>query len=75
MVCWDEVQRRAGAQREAVEALLHRRDLPPRVRERAEMVKAVALGYSQPGSPPGRDAGSGRSATGSGSLRGAGWRH
>ncbi len=31
-------------QRHAVEALLRRRDLTPRVRERLEMVKAVALG-------------------------------
>jgi len=34
----------SGAQRAAVEAALRRRDLPPRVRERLEMVKAVALG-------------------------------
>ena len=31
-------------QRVAVERLLRRRDLPPRVRERLEMVKAAALG-------------------------------
>jgi transposase len=49
MLCWDGVQRRAQAQREAVEVLLHRRDLSPRVRERVEMVKAVALGYSPAG--------------------------
>src|SRR5579884_568327 len=34
-----------GEEREAVEALLRRRDLPPRVRERAEMVKAALLGW------------------------------
>jgi transposase len=33
-----------AAQRPAVEAALRRRDLTPRVRERLEMVKAVALG-------------------------------
>jgi transposase len=33
-----------GEQRVAVEAALRRRDLAPRVRERLEMVKAVALG-------------------------------
>ncbi len=33
-----------AAQRTAVEAALRRRDLAPRVRERLEMVKAVALG-------------------------------
>ena len=32
------------AQRRAVEEALRRRDLPPRVRERLEMVKAVGLG-------------------------------
>jgi transposase len=32
-------------ERAAVEALLRRRDLPPRVRERAEMVKAALLGW------------------------------
>ncbi len=31
-------------QRRTVEALLRRRDLPPRQRERLEMVKAVSLG-------------------------------
>ena len=31
-------------QRQAVEGLLRRQDLVPRVRERLEMVKAVALG-------------------------------
>jgi transposase len=46
MLYWGEVQRRARAQREPVEALLHRRNLSPRVRERAEMVKAVALGFA-----------------------------
>jgi len=34
----------APAQRATVEALLHQRDLPPRQRERLEMVKAVWLG-------------------------------
>ena len=33
-----------ATQRAEVEAALRRRDLPPRVRERLEMVKAVALG-------------------------------
>src|SRR5689334_13605388 len=33
-----------AAERAAVEALLRRRDLAPRVRERAEMVKASLLG-------------------------------
>jgi transposase len=32
-------------QRSDVEGFLRRRDLPPRVRERLEMVKAVGLGY------------------------------
>src|SRR5215218_7670205 len=32
--------------REAVEAALRRRDLVPRVRERLEMVKGIALGHS-----------------------------
>ncbi|HZQ99954.1 MAG TPA: hypothetical protein VFC93_14190 [Chloroflexota bacterium] len=32
-------------ERAAVEALLRRRDLPPRVRERAEMVKGALLGW------------------------------
>jgi len=35
---------RAQAERGAIEAQLRRRDLPPRQRERLEMVKAVALG-------------------------------
>ena len=35
---------RAGAERALVEAELRRRDLTPRLRERLEMVKAVALG-------------------------------
>ena len=38
--------RAAREARDAVEAALWRRDLAPRVRERLEMVKAVALGYS-----------------------------
>ena len=40
---WGRAAREARA---AVEAALRRRDLSPRVRERLEMVKAVALGYS-----------------------------
>jgi transposase len=40
---WVRAAREAWA---AVEAALRRRDLGPRVRERLEMVKAVALGYS-----------------------------
>lgn len=39
-----EVAARAERERAAWEALLRRRDLPPRVRERREMVKAAALG-------------------------------
>lgn len=35
----------APAQRAAVEALLRERDLPPRTRERLEMVKGAALGW------------------------------
>jgi transposase len=42
---WARVQAVAGEQRAAVEGVLHRRELSPRVRERVEMVKAVALGY------------------------------
>jgi transposase len=42
---WTQVQAAAGDQREVVEAVLRRRELSPRVRERVEMVKAVALGY------------------------------
>ena len=38
--------RAARTSRDAVEAALRRRDLAPRARERLEMVKAVALGYS-----------------------------
>jgi transposase len=40
------VERAALAAREGVEALLRRRDLVPRVRERLEMVKAAALGQN-----------------------------
>jgi transposase len=36
------------AQRAAVEALLRERDLPPRLRERLEMVKGAALGWDVP---------------------------
>ena len=42
---WTRVQAAAREQREAVEAVLRRRELSPRLRERVEMVKAVALGY------------------------------
>jgi transposase len=42
---WAQVQAAARDQREAVEAVLRRRELSPRLRERVEMVKAVALGY------------------------------
>lgn len=40
------VERAALAAREGVEALLRRRDLVPRVRERLEMVRAAALGQN-----------------------------
>src|SRR5688572_26064955 len=40
----DEVATRAERERAEWEALLRRRDLTPRVRERLEMVKAAALG-------------------------------
>jgi transposase len=36
----------AQEHRDEIEALLRRRDLPPRVRERAEMVKALAVGHA-----------------------------
>ena len=42
----DAGARAARESRAAVEAALRRRDLAPRVRERLEMVKAVALGYA-----------------------------
>src|SRR5215212_232406 len=42
---WERAAREALA---AVEATLRRPDLAPRVRERLEMVKAVALGYPLP---------------------------
>jgi transposase len=42
---WAHVQAAARDQFEAVEAVLRRRELSPRLRERVEMVKAVALGY------------------------------
>ena len=42
---WERTARGALA---TVEATLRRQDLAPRVRERLEMVKAVALGYSLP---------------------------
>jgi transposase len=41
---WTQVQAAAREQRAAVEAVLRRRELSPRLRERVEMVKAVALG-------------------------------
>jgi DNA-binding SARP family transcriptional activator/transposase len=43
---WKTVHMRALAERSAVEALLRHRDIPPRVRERAEMVRAAALGHA-----------------------------
>ena len=45
MLEWTQVQAAARQQRETVEAVLRRRELSPRRRERVEMVKAVALGY------------------------------
>ena len=45
MRAWRDVQAAAREQRAAVEGWLRQRDLNPRVRERAEMVKAAALGY------------------------------
>ena len=42
---WTQVQVAARGQQAAVEAVLRRRELSPRFRERVEMVKAVALGY------------------------------
>lgn len=42
---WAQVQAVARDQHAVVEGMLHRRELSPRVRERVEMVKAVALGY------------------------------
>ena len=42
---WTQVEATARDQREAVEAVLRRRELSPRLRERVEMVKAVGLGY------------------------------
>jgi len=38
------IEEMTAEQRAAVERLLRRRDLPPRVRERLEMVKVAALG-------------------------------
>ena len=43
---WEQVVALAGEQRYVVETALRRRDLAPRVRERLEMVKGVALGQS-----------------------------
>jgi hypothetical protein len=37
-----------GDDRRTLQAQLHRRDLPPRVRERLEMVKAADLGADLP---------------------------
>ena len=42
---WMQVEAAARELRAAVEAALRRRELSPRLRERVEMVKAVALGY------------------------------
>jgi transposase len=42
---WAQGQAAAREQREAVEVVVRRRELSPRLRERVEMVKAVALGY------------------------------
>ena len=42
---WTQVQAAARGQREVIDTVLRRRDLSPRLRERVEMVKAVALGY------------------------------
>src|SRR5579884_968653 len=38
---------RAQAERSAIAAQLRRRDLPPRLRERLEMVQGVALGQAE----------------------------
>ena len=42
---WAQVQAMARDQYQAVEGMLRRRELSPRVRERVEMVKAAGLGY------------------------------
>jgi transposase len=41
------LQERAQAERSLIEAELHRRDLAPRLRERLEMVKGMALGQDE----------------------------
>lgn len=51
-------------QRREVEALLHRRDVSPRQRERLEMVKAVGLGHDEAASPSGAGAPSARCGAG-----------
>jgi transposase len=48
MMLVDEVAARAGRERAEWEALLRRRSLGPRVRERLEMVKAASLGQGVP---------------------------
>ena len=42
---WTQVQAAARDEHQAIEGMLRRRELSPRVRERVEMVKAAALGY------------------------------
>jgi transposase len=42
---WAPVEVAAREQRQAIESVLRRRELSPRVRERVEMVKAAGLGY------------------------------
>lgn len=45
---WAALRKRAVAERDHIEAALRRRDLPPRLRERLELVKGVALGQDLP---------------------------
>ena len=59
----DETAISAG-ERAAIEVELRRRDLPPRVRERLEMVKAAALGQDLVRSRPGAAGRCARSAAG-----------
>src|SRR5215210_7770751 len=56
MTLVEAVAARAGRERAEWEALLRRRDLGPRVRERLEMVKAAALGQGVSASRGGRPA-------------------